>query len=126
VFGHGVGSWAVSVRPFEGDTYVKRFGATNSSNPHQEYLLWGVEVGLMGIALLIGIFIYLAREAAKFPQDSARAAWSLIAALGISCMFNSTLYDALIGDYFCVAIGLCVALGIQQSKPDLQSSAHAA
>ena len=32
------------------------------------------------------------------------------AALLIACLFNCALYDALIGDFFCVVIGLLLAL----------------
>jgi O-antigen ligase len=114
VVGHGVGSWALSVRPHEGDSYAKRFGKGNSSNPHQELLLWGVELGLWGIALFVALFVALALDAKRFSDTQSRIALSMIAALAIACMFNSMLYDALIGDYFCVALGLCMALGLQE------------
>ena len=40
---------------------------------------------------------------------------SALLALAVACLFNSTLYDGLIGDFFCVLIGLLLALGL--SKP---------
>ncbi len=117
VMGHGVGSWALSVRPYEGDTYAKRFGPGNSSNPHQELLLWSVELGLWGMALFIAFFVALVLDARRFTAIAQRSTLSMIGAMLIACMFNSMLYDALIGDYFCIALGLCMAFGLRASPP---------
>jgi O-antigen ligase len=35
-----------------------------------------------------------------------------VVALAIACMFNSSLYDGLIGDYFCIVLGLLLGLGL--------------
>jgi O-antigen ligase len=117
VIGHGVGSWALSVRPYEGDSYAKRFGGGNSSNPHQEMMLWGVELGLWGVTLFVALFVALVLDSRRFSETESHVTLSMIAALGIACMFNSMLYDALIGDYFCVALGLCMALGRHTLSP---------
>jgi O-antigen ligase len=45
----------------------------------------------------------------------ARAAQSAVLALAIACLFNSSIYDALIGDFFCVLIGLLLALGLHKN-----------
>jgi hypothetical protein len=39
----------------------------------------------------------------------------------VACLFNASIYDALIGDFFCVSIGLLLALGL--SKPANEASA---
>jgi len=54
----------------------------------------------------------------------ARALQSTLVALAVACLFNSTLYDGLIGDFFCVLIGLLLALGL--SKPATQTPSEAA
>jgi O-antigen ligase len=46
----------------------------------------------------------------------------VLLALVIACLFNSSLYDAYIGDFFCLALGLLLAygarsLGQPQVKP---------
>jgi O-antigen ligase len=111
--GHGVGGWTPAIRQHEGATYIKNFGTASSSNPHQEFLLWGVEMGLVGMALLIGMMATIAIDARAFPVAASRTTWSIVMAMVISCLFNSSLYDDLIGDYFCVALGLSMALGLQ-------------
>ncbi len=35
----------------------------------------------------------------------------MVAIFAIVCLFNSTLFDALIGDYFCFILALLLALG---------------
>lgn len=111
--GHGVGSWAITVKRFEGSTATQTFGAGNASNPHQEYLLWGVELGISGTVLFLAFLASLMRDAQKSSTSIMRASISVIAAMAIACLFNSALYDDLMGDFFCVLIGLLLALGIR-------------
>jgi O-antigen ligase len=116
VTGHGVGSWTVTIKRLEGPSADKVFGTNDASNPHQEYLLWGVELGLAGILLLLGVMGAALRDAQCFSRPIKRATVSLLAALAVACLFNSALYDALVGDYFCVALGLLMALGLRTNN----------
>lgn len=115
LLGYGVGSWS-----HEYDRVESKYAIKNhlkwKGNPHQEYLLWGVELGVFGIALLGAIFFSLYRDSLFMDQPVRQAVQSVLAALVVACMFNSTLFDALIGDYFCVVLGLLLALGVQQGK----------
>jgi O-antigen ligase len=45
----------------------------------------------------------------------------MLAIFAVVCLFNSTLFDALIGDYFCFQLGLLLALGV--FSPPLESPA---
>lgn len=128
--GHGVGSWTMTIKRLEGSAATQIFGEGKAGNPHQEYLLWGVELGLAGTLLLISLMACVMRDALQFKTSITRAIISVVAAMAVACMFNSTLYDALIGDFFCVALGLLIALGIRtaptssgqtMSAPDLES-----
>ena len=116
VAGHGVGSWTVTIKRLEGPSAEKVFGTNDASNPHQEYLLWGVELGAAGILLLLGVMGAALRDAQCFARSIKRATLSLLAALAVACLFNSALYDALVGDYFCVALGLLMALGLRTNN----------
>jgi len=111
--GHGVGSWTQSVKRIEGANANKVFGTGPSSNPHQQFLLWGVELGVGGTLLFILLLAALTRDAMRFPSPIQRATLSVVAVMVVACLFNSSLYDALIGDFFCVTLGLLLALGIR-------------
>ncbi len=121
LFGHGIGGWAPAVKQLEGARADAIFGVGNASNPHQQFLLWSVELGLIGLALLVGVLVSLCRDALQFPVPSRRALLSAVVAVVIACLFNSSLYDDLMGDYLVVTLGLLWALGVRQSL----TTAHA-
>lgn len=116
--GHGAGSWLVTVKRFQGESASAVFGDSDSSNPHQEFLLWGVEVGIGGTLLLVTLLGCIVVDARKFNVPIARANITLATSMAIACFFNSALYDGLVGDFLFVALGLLMALGIwSKSKP---------
>lgn len=77
--------------------------------------MWGVQLGIPGILLLLALMLSILRDTMKMEENHARAAQSTLLALAIACLFNSSIYDAQIGDFFCIVIGLLLALGF--SKP---------
>ena len=115
LIGHGVGSWTQSVKRIEGAQTVLGHGLT--SNPHQEFLLWGVELGVGGILLLLAWVACLVRDALRFEAPVRQATLSVVAVMVVACLFNSALYDALIGDFFCITLGLLLALGVRPACP---------
>lgn len=122
--GHGVGSWTPAVKRLEGSAAERIFGAGNNSNPHQEYLLWGVELGIGGILLLCALLACVVRDARRFSTACKRATCSVAAATAMACLFNSALYDDLMGDYLCVSLGLLLALGLRQSQQNIDNIAR--
>ena len=112
LYGYGVGAWTPAVKQFEDSKVATQlYGEGNHSNPHQEYLLWGVELGIGGLLLLLALMIAVARDALRFPTNIQRATLSVLAAMAIASLFNSTLYDDWIGDFFCISLGLLLAMG---------------
>jgi O-antigen ligase len=113
--GAGVGSWSTEYDRLERQNNPQHKDINRGSNPHQEYLLWGVQLGIPGLLLIAAFMLSVLRDTLKMEAPYARAAQSALLALAVACLFNSTLYDGLIGDFFCVLIGLLLALGL--SKP---------
>lgn len=113
--GAGVGSWSTEYDRLEREVNPQHENINPGSNPHQEYLLWGVQLGVPGLLLIAAFMLSILRDTLKMETPYARAAQSALLALAVACLFNSTLYDGLIGDFFCVLIGLLLALGL--SKP---------
>ncbi len=112
VQGYGVGSWNMQYNRMEGGK--GRFHTYQIRNPHEEFLLWAVEAGLFGLLLLAGIFIASFRDSLRMQNSAQRATISAILATLIACAFNSALFDAAIGDFLCVCLGLCLAWGLRQ------------
>jgi O-antigen ligase len=126
LIGHGVGSWTQVIKRIEGKNADKIFGTDGASNPHQEYLLWGVELGLIGILLMLTWLVLMVRQALQFDMPAKQATVSVVAVMLIACLFNSSLYDALIGDFFCVALGLLLAMGLRDEVTATPSAAPTA
>ncbi|MDH4482241.1 MAG: O-antigen ligase family protein [Rhodoferax sp.] len=109
--GHGAGSWSSqydALQPGFGlPGYVPTVG-----NPHQEYLLWAVELGLPGLALLLAIGFATWRACRPMEPQARRAVQSVLIAIAVAGLFNCALFDALIGDFLCVSLALALGFGL--------------
>lgn len=121
--GAGIGSWTPEYNQRQLLHNPAHVPIQPNGNPHQEYLMWGVQLGFPGLVLLLAFFASLLRDSMAFSTPHARALQSTLLALMVACCFNSTLYDSYIGDFFCVALGLLLAMGKAnlptQSKPTI-------
>lgn len=113
LMGSGAGSWVTEYNRIEQlkNPLHPGLGAQSHGNPHQEFLLWGVQLGVGGIFLLFSFFGAVLFDLRKMDRPVARAGQSVLLALAVSCLFNSSLYDAYIGDFFCVSLGVLLAYG---------------
>ena len=112
--GSGVGSWSTEYNRLQRVRNPAHQDVQGNGNPHQEYLLWGVQLGIPGIALLVFLMFSVARDSMRMEKPFARATQSVLLALSIACLFNASIYDAQIGDFFCVVLGLLLALGLSR------------
>lgn len=83
-----------------------------------------MEAGVGAMLLPCALLYSLSRDLCLGERPAVRADASAMAALLISCMFNSILFDAAIGDFFCVTIGLLMALSLRTAPA--QATGHAA
>jgi len=119
--GYGVGAFSPAVRQFQGAEAKRIFGEGSQSNPHQEFLLWTVELGIGGLLLISSLMFCIAKDAMRFPTNIRRATLSVLVAVIVVCLFNSALLDDLMGDFLCVSLGLLIALGMRtESEPASQ------
>ncbi len=109
VTGYGAGSWPTQFQRL--DQGQDPWYPGRGGNPHQEYLLWGVMLGLGGIALQLALLWALWRDSADFATPQRRALRSMVLVLAVTNCFNCALYDSEIGDYFCLMLGLLLAWG---------------
>lgn len=111
--GSGVGSWTFTYDRLESAKNPAHIPITQASNPHQEFLLWGVQLGVGGIVLLLAFLAGTAADFYKMAPPVARAGGSVLAAFVVGGMFNASLWDAYIGDFFCLTLGVLLAYGAQ-------------
>ena len=116
IVGSGVGSWSSEYNRLQRQINPLHADIKGNFNPHQEYLLWGVQLGSIGFILIGGLFFSIFLDSRKMEKHYSNALQSTLVALAISCLFNSSIYDALIGDFFCVTIGILLALGLNKTS----------
>ena len=115
--GSGVGSWGSEYDRLEQKQSL-RPRVLLGGNPHQEYFLWGIHLGVFGLLVFFGFLIATARDARTMNVHHRRAVLSVVAGLATASLFNSVVYDALIGDFFSVSLGLLLALGLRHQNAD--------
>ncbi len=108
--GYGVGSWNVQYNRMEGGK--GRFHTYQIRNPHQEFLLWTVEAGLLGLALLCAVLAAVWVDSRNMSAPAQYATRSVLLACVVACLFNSALFDTQIGDFLCAALGITLAWGL--------------
>jgi O-antigen ligase len=111
--GTGIGSWSTEYNLLQRQQNPKHVDVVGNWNPHQEYLLWGVQLGMAGPFLFLGLFAAALADTRSMNLHEARALQLAVAALAVASLFNSSLYDAFIGDFFCITIALLLAVGSQ-------------
>ncbi len=102
-FGYGTGSFATA--------YAQRFpntvlDKTATVNPHNQYLLTGVELGVPGIIALLAMFALLIRAFTKSSHPHARIGVGIVYAIAFGCIANSWLLDFASMFFFVVSVGM--------------------
>ena len=110
VFGTGTGS-------FENE-YLSLHTPSDviTVNPHNEYINMGVQLGTVGIALMLVMFYCGWRESDKLPKFDEKLAKGIIVAIGFGCLINSWLMDVTEGFTFVYFVALSFASFLAHSK----------
>jgi O-antigen ligase len=118
LLGHGAGSW--------NNEYMRLKGAWQPgvlyavSDPHQIFLLWAVEGGLLGLCLLCAVLLALWRLAQSFGAPERLTMQTLMLGMVVAGLFNSVPFGIGLGDFFCVGLGILAAF-----RQDLPASVAA-
>ncbi len=100
IFGHGVGSMPDVYKEY-GERLNKQI-----SQPHQQYLFWWVEFGLVGLLIMLGFFFTLIKDSFKIDQEAQYALRSIIAVLLVVGLFNCPFFGVGMGEFFFLAIAV--------------------
>jgi O-antigen ligase len=100
VFGHGTGNFTKAYQDISGRA---------ANNPHNEFLLIGVQLGAIGLVFYLGFFASQYYYARTLPEHDKWMAQGLLATLIVTSLFNSPLLDHTEGHWFTTMIALCFA-----------------
>ncbi|OYY75088.1 MAG: hypothetical protein B7Y40_01300 [Gammaproteobacteria bacterium 28-57-27] len=101
--GHGTGSMGV-VYP----AYVSVQGSL-TDNPHNEYMMVGMQWGVFAILLLVGMFIAMGRVSGQLTPEAGAMMWGVLVAYALGSVSNSLLLDHREGMMFAMLVGLLLA-----------------
>lgn len=116
LYGHGLGGLNLVTAIKADDQHLKPAG-----NPHNEYLLQGVQLGVIGMGLLLALFIFAYREAWALSSNRRYIFTSIVLMYALSCLFNSFLLDASEGILF---IMICIAIMNQYTQERQNHETH--
>jgi len=103
LLGHGTGSFAKEYqRIAAGEPFITK-------NPHNEFLMIGVQLGLLGLLVYLGFLASQFYYAGKLPDQEKWLAQGLLMSLVITSLFNTPFFDHTEGHWYAGMIALCFA-----------------
>jgi len=101
LFGHGTGSFSKAQAALIEGTKTKA-----TDNPHNEYLLLGVQSGLLGTGLFVAFLLSLIVRSISLLPPQRFLLQGVVVAMAAGCLMNSFLLDSHPGHFFAVLAGL--------------------
>lgn len=87
----------------------QRISGKEANNPHNEFLLIGVQLGALGLFFYINFLASQYHDAKTLPVHDKWLAQGLLVTLVTTSLFNSPLLDHTEGHWFTTMIALCFA-----------------
>ena len=108
LLGHGVGSWRMNYHRLGG------MQVDAPSNPHQQYLLWAVESGAVGLLLFLGILVFQLKGAYALPLNAKQSLLSVTAIAAVMGLMNCPYFGAGMGE--CLVYLTASLLALQETQ----------
>lgn len=105
IIGTGIGSWRNEYQRLGG------LQPNPPSNPHNQFLLWWVEAGIIGLLFMLSIFISLYRDLRMLDQKESRALICITSLAVVMSLFNCPFYGIGMGEFFMILFGTLLATG---------------
>jgi O-antigen ligase len=114
LFGHGVGSVQEEFEAFaRNHTGAK---AATGANPHNEFLLMGDQLGIVGIALFVFLLVQIGRSAFDVPKPARQIVLAYLFAFSIGCFVNSLLLNFTEGNVFIFLTGIFLSCRTKEAS----------
>lgn len=101
IFGHGTGSFKTVQAGL-----IKGTKTQPTDNPHNEYLLIGVQVGVVGIVLFVALLGALFFYSFRLPPPRKYLLQGVVVSMMCGCIMNSFLHDSHPGHFFAIISGI--------------------
>lgn len=109
-----------------GNFSVPQLGPFNFSNPHNEYLMQGLQVGLLGIALYIALLFVGWRTAMNLSNPWKTVLSGIFIAYAVCSIFNSLLLDFAEGNTLIILLAVVLAKQVELTTYSVKDKvAHA-
>ena len=110
ILGYGVGSMP--------EVYSGEDGLIKAplSQPHQQYLFWWAEFGLIGLMIMLGFFFALIKDSRLLDSEARNSLLSVIAVLFVMGLFNCPFFGVGMGEFFFLEIAALLAIRGDASK----------
>ena len=86
------------------------------SQPHQQYLFWWAEFGLIGLMIMLGFFFALIKDSRLLDSEARNSLLSVIAVLFVMGLFNCPFFGVGMGEFFFLEIAALLAIRGDASK----------
>ncbi len=109
LLGYGTGSFEI-----EHDRFINGSKMVKTDNPHNEYLLIGIQLGFTGLAIFVLLFLTQLYYSIKLERSDAYLVQGVIIAMIIGCSMNSFLFDTHQGHFWAILSAIYFS-GLPQS-----------
>ena len=114
IAGYGVGSVRTQ---FERLASMQTGGrAAMAGNPHNEFFLMGVQLGLIGVALFVWFLVAVARACKRLTEPARDIANGYLFAFVLGCLANSLLLNFTEGNLFVFLIGILISAAPKEAR----------
>lgn len=118
LYGHGLG--ALDVRTIGFEHKDRSYYLDKTDSPHNEYLLQGIQLGVIGMGLLVAIFTLAFFLALQINKQRRYVYAGIVVMYVVSCLFNSFLLDTTEGLFFALLLSFIIAERAQQKAQEEQ------
>lgn len=117
ILGTGVGSFKTEY------SNIKPTPSTVPGTPHNEYLFVGVQLGIVGILMLIGLFGLQLWYSRLLPKNERFITQAVVVSIALGCLANSFLALSILGHFYAYFTALTFAAykegGKSRNEPQL-------
>ena len=112
LLGYGAGSWPIAYKlALKGES-----GKEGADNPHQQFLLWFTEGGVVAFILLLNFYHSILRDSSMLSVRAKNTLHSIFIILLITSMMNCPLHGAGMSEFFCLIIALMMSFTKNESN----------